>query len=265
MKKFLLGLVALVLSAHLAFADTTPYPNKNMPGSTTGFGRVYSGNGVFPQDSGLNWLYAPLSVDTNGQFWCANCGGGGTDIKVDQGLPGTLPWLVAPFISSTITSPLDGPWARAGNTTAYTGNVAAPQLVANSVTAGSVVERSFSIGTSGGYATIPSIRVSTNITTGWNFVNLVLTLWSTAPTFTNGDGGAWAPNVTGGKTYLAQYIVTLLQFGDSAQGVAYPLSSVSDPVVHPDAGALIYYDIQIQSAATPTSAQQFSVIPFIKN
>jgi hypothetical protein len=152
---------------------------------------------------------------------------------------------------------------RPANTTAYAGTSTTPQLVGSSTTAGSVTVPSFSIATSGGYAAIPRLTLSTNVTTGWGAVALLVNLWVAAPTYTNGDGGTYAV-ATGAASWRAQYSCTLTQNGDGANCSAAPTIG-NAPVLHPASGALLYWDVEIASAATPISGQTFTLVPEIWN
>src|ERR1700730_14367879 len=110
-------------------------------------------------------------------------------------------WVHLIRIRSNPTSTL----TRPANTTAYAAN----QLIASSTTAGSVVVHSFSIATGG--AILSRLRLRTNATSGWGGVNLSINLWSAAPTYTNGNGGAYAA-ATGSADWLANFLVSLIQF-----------------------------------------------------
>lgn len=55
-----------------ALAGNSLWPSVTQPGSSTDFGRVYNGTS-FPTDTSGNWFFSPLSLDLNGQMFCANC------------------------------------------------------------------------------------------------------------------------------------------------------------------------------------------------
>lgn len=160
--------------------------------------------------------------------------------------------------SGAITNPTSV-LTRPANTTAYTAN----KLIASSTTAGSVVVPSFAIATSAGGVIIPRVRLLSNVTTGWGGVNLQINLWSAAPTFTNGDNGAYAV-ATGNAGWLANFLVSLTQFGDGASG-AGPLTGANEAVIKLASGTSIFWDLQILSAATPISGQTFTIIPELLN
>ena len=105
-------------------------------------------------------------------------------------------WAVTPTVPAASTMNLTS------TTTAYTAN----QLVANSGTAGSITNPSFSVPTAGG--AIPRLRLySDDIGTGWQGATVQVDLWSSSPTWTNGDHAAWKP-ATGTAAHLASYSCT---------------------------------------------------------
>jgi hypothetical protein len=107
------------------------------------------------------------------------------------------------------------------------------------------------------------VSLSTNKTSGWGSVTIVITLWTTAPTYTNGDGATYTV-ATGSAFQRAQYSCVLIQVGDGASCQAVPVVGTS-PIIAPASGATVYWDMQIQSAATPASAQTFTITPQIWN
>lgn len=181
---------------------------------------------------------------------------GGADVTPSNPSP------TASYLSPTLSVP-SSTLTRPANTTAYAGSSATPQLVASSTTAGSIVVPSFAIGTSGGQAMIPLVTLSTNVTTGWGNVALLITLWTAAPTYSTGDGGTYTP-ATGAARATAQYACVLTQVGDGAWCTASPVVG-NAPILHPASGAAIFWDIQIQSSATPISGQTFTLKPQLAN
>lgn len=174
-----------------------------------------------------------------------------------QGVNGGVPLPIISLSSGSITNPV-ATFARPANTTAY----AVGNLIANSTTAGLIAVPSFSILTTAGGAIIPRIRVLTNVSTGWNGVNLSINLWSASPTYTNGDGGAYAPS--GSANWLANYQVTLTQFGDGAAGGG-GITSANEMTIKLASGYLIFADIQTLSVATPISGQTFTIAAELMN
>lgn len=172
------------------------------------------------------------------------------------------PCITGTVLSPALTTPAST-LTRPANTTAYAGSSTTPQLVGSSTTAGSVVVPSFAIASSGGQAAIPRLTLATNVTTGWGAVSLTVTLWTGAPTYTNGDGGTYAV-ATGSATERAQYTCALVQMADGAVCNAASTTGTA-PVIHPASGALVYWDVQIAGAATPISGQTFTLTPEVWN
>ena len=155
-------------------------------------------------------------------------------------------------LSLTITNPTST-LTRPANTTAYVANA----IIASNTSGASVVVPSFAIQNSAGGASIPRLRLSTNVTTGWSGVVININLWTAAPTYTNGDNGSYVV-ATGAASYLGQFSVSLNQFADGASGIA--ISSSGNPVnVRLGSGTAIYWDMQITGTATPISGQTFTL------
>jgi hypothetical protein len=150
---------------------------------------------------------------------------------------------------------------RPANTTAYAQN----ELIANSVTAGSVVVPSFqAIAAAGGSGAIKRARLITNASSGLGSISFHVDFWSAAPTFANGDGGAYAP-ATGNASWLGSMTFSgLTQFGDGASGAAIP--NVSTDISFVLASSTnIFWSLQCTSATgfTPISGETFTLIPEI--
>lgn len=159
--------------------------------------------------------------------------------------------------SSVITNPTST-LTRPADTTAY----ASGDLVASSTTAGSIVVPSFAITNSAGGAIIPRVRLTTNKTSGWG-IAVTVNLWSTAPTYTNGDNGAYAV-ATGAAGWLCSFAITLMQYADGATGFGSP--SVGNACIAKLAsGTAIYWDLQVGAAATPASGQTFTLTAEVLN
>ena len=139
---------------------------------------------------------------------------------------------------------------RPANTTAYAQN----DLIASHVTAGSVVVPSFSVGAAGSAAEIRRVRLFTDALSGWDAATFRIRLFSAAPTYTNGDNGAYA-RATGTNGLLAEFDVTLVQAADGAYGFAAPV--VGAAAVLRLSGRKVYWDVQYTAvgALTPISGQ----------
>lgn len=175
-------------------------------------------------------------------------------------LPGALSLLGCPstvltpcFVPSVPANPTST-LTRPANTTAYSSG----QLIASSTIAGSVSVPSFTL--PGGRGFVPRIRLSTSATTGWGGSAVVtVTLWRTAPTYTNGDGGAYAV-ATGASGRLGQFSCTLVQYGDGASGECSPSVGNFLTIALPS-GVSVYWDVQAAASLTPISGQTFTLTP----
>lgn len=168
----------------------------------------------------------------------------------------TIGTVTAP-LAATITNPAVAV-TRPANTTNYAQN----NLIASSTTAGSVVVPSFSVANSG--AAIPRVRLTTNKTSGWDGVIIRVRLWQSAPTYTNGDGGAYAV-ATNAFGLLGVFDVTLNQFGDGASGIAAPNNGTAAWIKVP--GTSVFWDLQYTGTAalTPASGQTLTLTTELAN
>lgn len=136
-----------------------------------------------------------------------------TTVAGSASLPAGTNSIGAVTASQTITNPTST-LTMPATTTAFT----AGQLIANSATAGSVVNPSFAIATSAGGAIISRLRLSTNdsTSTAWGTQTVRVDLWTTTPTWTNGNLGTWSPATQTGA-HLAAYTCTMsAEYGDGA-------------------------------------------------
>jgi hypothetical protein len=170
------------------------------------------------------------------------------------------PFPVTAGVSASITNPTSV-LTRPADTSAYAQN----DLIASSTTAGSVVVPSFAIANTAGGAAIHRLQLATNKTSGWDGVVLRVRLWTTAPTYTNGDNGAWAV-ATGAAGALGSFDITLAQYADGASGRGIPAVGT---VIHVKlaSGTSIFWDVQYTSAAalTPASGQTFTLTAEVVN
>jgi hypothetical protein len=162
------------------------------------------------------------------------------------------------YTAASITNPTST-LTRMSNTAAY----AALQLIASSTTAGSVVVPSFTLAQSAGLLSRVRLRTTSSAGTtappGWLGVNLSINLWSAAPTYTNGDGGVYAP-ATGSAGWLANFVVSLsVNVADGLVG-AGGLTGANEAGLRVG-GTAVFWDLQILSAATPLSGQLFILTP----
>lgn len=140
-------------------------------------------------------------------------------------------------------------------TTAYT----AGQLIATSATAGSVVNPSFAILNTAGGAIINRLRLSINdaTSTSWGGQAIQVDLWTTTPTWTNGDRATWPP-ATGTGAHLATFTCTMSSvYGDGAYSeCAVTPGNVALPKLA--SGTTIYWSLK----ATTGSGVTGTVLPF---
>jgi hypothetical protein len=141
--------------------------------------------------------------------------------------------------------------------TSTTSAYSSGQLVASSATAGSVVVPSFAIATSAGSAAISRLRLATNdsTSTAWGAVTLAIDLWSAAPTFTNGDRGAFAV-ATGTAGHLGTYSCTMsAEYGDGAYAECGPaVGTYSLPKLA--SGTSVFWTLRTTAASGTTGASK---------
>lgn len=144
-------------------------------------------------------------------------------------------------------------YTRPANTTAYT----ASNLVANSTTAGSVVVQTLTVArVAAGSVIIDRLRLNSNHTTGLAAINFKARLWAAPPTYTNGDGGAYAV-ATGAAGYLGSFTGAFEQFADGA--CAFLLPDTGSPAIALAAGQVVYVDLMNLDAFTPQSGKTFTI------
>lgn len=145
-------------------------------------------------------------------------------------------------------------FTRPADTTAYTAN----DLVANSVTAGSVVPMLF---------TVPGGRNLKIFRAGIKFNSAVVTngkfklhLYLTSPTCTNGDNGAWLTTESGYQDNIA-IDCTGNVFSDNSKGFGtYVNTSVEVPMLcQTNINQQLYGLLQATAAYTPISGEIFTV------
>jgi len=182
-------------------------------------------------------------------------------VSLDQTTPGTTN-NVAASVNGVLTNPTSTLTLTA-TTTAYT----AGQLIANSATAGSVVNPSFVIANSAGGAVISRLRLSTNDTTAtaWGAQTIQVDLWTVTPTWTNGDRGTWSP-ATGTGSHLAAFTCLMsAEFGDGAYAECAPTVGTFASVKLPS-GTSIFWSLQAVSGSGVTGASNaFTVAAEVLN
>jgi hypothetical protein len=174
----------------------------------------------------------------------------------DIASPASAPVYTPPGIVAT------GSFSRPANTTAY----ASGQLVANSVTAGSVVPLSVAAARqNGGSGMIMGVRLSKS-SPGITGAAFRVHFYRMPPTVTVGDGGTLAANVNGIAAIEIGYAdVTMDQaYSDGAKGFAGGLknsdgtfrNAIFDSAVNTPS---IFALIEARGAYTPVSGETFSL------
>jgi hypothetical protein len=211
------------------------------PGSGATVAADDVGGGVLVQR-----VKAVLGADGTGVDPAAGVGASGTDTQ-------------RVVLADTIANPTST-LTRPSNTTAY----AIGDLIASSTTAGSITVPSFTAAAfSAGGGIIRRLRLATNKTSGMGSVAMNVHLWASAPTFSNGDNGAYAV-ATGAANYLGAFTVTLAQMSDGAVGVAVPVVG-SDVLFRLGSGQSIYWSLELLTAFTPSSGQTFTLTAEVIN
>lgn len=146
-------------------------------------------------------------------------------------------------------------FTRPADTTAY----ASGDLVANSTTAGSVTPMSFSVGrVAAGSFTIRKARLRKTTTTTSN-AGFRLHLYTSSPTVTNGDNGAWLSNQSAAYVGAVDFAAAnALAFSDGAGINGAPLIG-SDLNIKLASGQTIFGLLEARGAYAPGSAEQFTV------
>lgn len=148
---------------------------------------------------------------------------------------------------------LSASFTRPADTTAY----ASGDLVANSTTAGSVTPLDFTpMGkTSNGSSIVRRVKLQKSGTSTAN-ASFRVHLYSSSPTCTNGDNGAWL--TTGAAGYAGSFDVTVDRaFSDGAVGFGVPV--VGSEVLARLNTLSIYGLVEARGAYTPTSAEVFTL------
>lgn len=158
-------------------------------------------------------------------------------------------------IAQNIT-PISANFTRPADTTAY----AVGDLVANSVTAGSVVAMVLIAGrVPKGKFTIKSARLQKSGVVVTN-AQFRVHLYKVAPvTVTNGDNGAW--NTSGVADYIGAIDITLDKvFTDGSSAMGIPVNSVPELRVNLSTGKAVYALLEARAAYTPVSAEVFTLV-----
>jgi hypothetical protein len=145
-------------------------------------------------------------------------------------------------------------FTRPNDTTAY----ASGDLVANSVTAGSVLPLSFALGNAYGVGQFRINRARlAKSGTGVTNASFRVHLYAAQPTPANGDNGAWSTDQAG--KWLGNIDVTsMLAFTDGAAGTG-SLPAGSEGLIRLPAGATVYALLEARAAYTPAAQEVFTI------
>lgn len=146
-------------------------------------------------------------------------------------------------------------FTRPADTTAY----ASGDLVANNVTAGSVVPLTFTLGNTFPIGTfrLTRARLYKSGTTPTN-ANFRLHLYEATPTPANGDNGAWSTDKA--ASWLGNIDVTsMLAFTDGCAGTGSAAAG-SELLIRTSSGKTIYGLLEAKAAYTPASGEVFTVV-----
>lgn len=142
-------------------------------------------------------------------------------------------------------------FTRPADTTAYT----AGDLVANNVTAGSVVPISWVMPLGATFA-VHGIRIFKSTTVATN-ASFRLHLYAALPTVANGDNGAWSSSQA--SMYLGNISATMLAFTDGCSFASPIIPVISLNICRGTVAArTIYGLLEVTAAYTPGSAETFS-------
>jgi hypothetical protein len=142
-------------------------------------------------------------------------------------------------------------FTRPADTTAY----ASGDLVANSTTAGSVVPLKFIL--SSPTFKLWRVGIKFNSATPTN-AKFNLNLYSSSPTCTNGDNGAWLTTESGYQGFVSVDASTNT-FSDNTTGWGYGTSNQPLPIQAPLNTQVLYGLLSATAAYTPTSGEIFTV------
>lgn len=145
-------------------------------------------------------------------------------------------------------------FTRPADTTAY----AAGDLIANSVTAGSVVPMVFNIGYGQGFKLLRASVAFNSATV--TLAKFKLYIYGSSPTVTNGDNGAWLSTASNFQGSI-DIDSTVNTFSDNTIGVGtYVNTSVGVPLLMvADQNYRLYGLLTATAAYVPTSAEIFTV------
>lgn len=151
---------------------------------------------------------------------------------------------------------------RPNDTTAYAQN----DLIASSTTAGSIVVPQLVLPRLG-LNSLRALALYSSLTTGGSAATFLIELWDAAPTFTNGDNGAYAV-ATGAANWLWSFTVGAFnQVGDGCYGMGAPSGSPAPIAIDlaNNSLSLLFWSLKLTNAAgfTPQANQTFTIAPVL--
>lgn len=148
--------------------------------------------------------------------------------------------------SSTLTRP--------ANTTAYAQN----DLIASNTSSGSIVVPSIDLPGTGGL--LRRVRLYTDKTSGMGAFQGFVEFWSAAPTFTNGDNGAYAVATGADKWLGSSTLAVMTQVADGGYAAGVP--TTGNEIGFVVGGGDLYWSLKEAdgSGFTPASGQTFTLV-----
>ena len=192
-----------------------------------------------------------------------------TSVTVTAGIPtagtgtvSTIDALLAALLAgTTVLGASEAHLGSIGGTTVTPTDVFT-RPAANSTTAGSVTVGSFTasrIATGSGL--IIGGKLISNHTTGLSGVAFEVDLWTAAPTFTNGDNGAYAVATSGaGANRIGTLTGQFDQYADGASA-ALGVKTKTNLPFKLASGSTVYWTLKVLSAFTPQSGKTFTFSP----
>jgi hypothetical protein len=148
-------------------------------------------------------------------------------------------------------------FTRPNNTTAY----ASGNLVANSVTAGSVVPMKWTLGrVPNGTFLIRRVKMYTS-STSITLTTFNVHFYQSLPTCTNGDGGAWLTTTSGWIGSIQAAVANWNAFSDGAAGIGAVALGLELNGACAAGSTSIYGLVQAAAAYTPTANEVITVVP----
>ena len=178
---------------------------------------------------------------------CTGSGGGGGAVTQSTGGGTANTWTVGGVITNPTAT-----FTTTSATTAWTSN----QLIANSATAGSVTPLTFTntCRVNGGSASVRRAQIQVASDTGFAGQSLVLALYTSSPTFANGDRATWLTNYSG---FIGTIAVTLSQhFSDYEQGIGVPVNGSELNFTCAGGSTTIYGAVISAGTLTPQAASK---------